>query len=257
MGEGYFPVMNHEKPPFELPVVFEDDHFAICNKPAGVVVYAQRGGGHGIMTVRAALPFVVAPPKPGTMSTLRRPQPVHRLDKPTSGLLLIAKTKPAMVNLSTQFRDRKVKKTYTAVVNGIPLEAKETTITSQAAHSMGVDVDPNEEENWQLIDFPLDEKHAITVWRSLKYAKSLKGIDNYITMVELKPKTGRYHQLRRHMVRPFNVTRTGTTIGHSNNCTPFTRHGFVSVQLSGTRTMMGEVRPCSFAGMVCFYAPIV
>ena len=215
MGEGYFPVMNHEKPPFELPVVFEDDHFAICNKPAGVVVYAQRGGGHGIMTIRAALPFVVAPPKPGTMSTLRRPQPVHRLDKPTSGLLLIAKTKPAMVNLSTQFRDRKVKKTYTAVVNGIPLEPKETTITSQAAHSMGVDVDPNEEENWQLIDFPLDEKHAITVWRSLKYAKSLKGIDNYITMVELKPKTGRYHQLRRHMVRPFIVTRTGTTIGYS------------------------------------------
>lgn len=199
MGEGYFPVMNHKKPPFELPVVFEDDHFAICNKPAGVVVYAQRGGGHGLMTIRAALPFVVAPPKVGTISTLRRPQPVHRLDKPTSGLLLVAKTKPAMVNLSTQFRDRTVKKTYTAVVNGIPLEPKETAITSRAAHAMGVDVDPNGKEDWQLIDHPLDEKHAVTIWRSLQYAKSLKAVDNYVTLVELKPKTGRYHQLRRHM----------------------------------------------------------
>ncbi len=206
MGEGYFPVMGHKKPPFDLPVIFEDDHFAICNKPAGVVVYAQRGGGHGIMTIRAALPFVVAPPKAGTMSTLRRPQPVHRLDKPTSGLLLVAKTKPAMVNLSGQFRDRKVKKTYMAVVNGIPLEPKETSITSQAASAMGVDVDPDEAGDWQLIDHPLDEKHAITIWRSLTYAKSLKAEDNYLTLVELKPKTGRYHQLRRHMVRLLHTT---------------------------------------------------
>lgn len=200
MGEGYFPIMNHKKPPFDLPVVYEDDHFAICNKPAGVVVYAQRGGGHGLMTIRAALPFAVSPPKAGTVSTLRRPQPVHRLDKPTSGLLLVAKTKPAMVHLSSQFRDRKVKKTYVAIVNGIPPEPAESRITSEMAHSMGVDVDLDETMSWQYIDHTLDEKHAITIWRSLKYAKSLKASDNYVTLVELKPKTGRYHQLRRHMV---------------------------------------------------------
>lgn len=97
MGSGTYPVLNHKKPPFDLPVVYEDDHFAIVNKPAGIVVYAHTGGGHGVMTVRAGLPFAVKPPRPGIFSTLRRPQPVHRLDKPTSGLLLIAKTKPAMV----------------------------------------------------------------------------------------------------------------------------------------------------------------
>ena len=201
MGEGFFPVMHHKKPPFDLPVVYEDDHFAICNKPAGVVVHAKRGGGHGLMTVRAALPFVIAPPKVGTVSTLRRPQPVHRLDKPTSGLLIVAKTKFAMVNLSRQFRERKVKKTYTAIVNGIPPEHMETRTTSQIAHSMGVDVDPDETSSWQYIDQNLDEKHAFTIWRAVKYAKSLKAADNYLTLVELKPKTGRYHQLRRHMVR--------------------------------------------------------
>jgi 23S rRNA-/tRNA-specific pseudouridylate synthase len=170
------------------------------NKPAGVVVYANRKGGHGTMTVRAALPFAVKPPKVGTYSTLRRPEPAHRLDKPTSGLLLIAKTKPAMVHLSHQFRDRKVKKTYVAVVNGIPPEPMETAISSEAAHDLGVDVDPNSSDEWQLIDHPLDEKSAVTIWKSLKYAKSLKANENHFTLVELKPKSGRFHQLRRHMV---------------------------------------------------------
>jgi RluA family pseudouridine synthase len=199
MGPGSFPILNHKRPPFELPVIYEDDYFAVVNKPEGVVVYAHKSGGHGINTVRAALPFAVKPPKIGTYSTLRRPQPVHRLDKPTSGLLLVAKTKPAMVNLSHQFRDRKVKKTYTALVNGIPDEPPETSITSEEAHDMGVDVDRNNSFQWQLINDPLDEKSAVTIWRPLRNLKSLKANQNYFTMVELKPKSGRYHQLRRHM----------------------------------------------------------
>jgi 23S rRNA-/tRNA-specific pseudouridylate synthase len=105
-----------------------------------------------------------------------------------------------MVHLSHQFRDRKVKKTYVAVVNGIPDEPQETSISSLEAYAMGVDVDPSSKDQWQLIDYPLDEKSAVTIWRSLKYAKSLKAKQNYCTLVELKPKTGRYHQLRRHMV---------------------------------------------------------
>jgi len=106
MGSGQYLGVNNKKPPFELPVVYEDDHFALVNKPAGIVVYAHRKGGHGIMTVRAALPFALTPPKEGTYSIIRRPTPVHRLDKPTSGILCIAKTKPAMLDLSRQFRER-------------------------------------------------------------------------------------------------------------------------------------------------------
>ena len=169
------------------------------DKPAGIVVYANRGGGHGMMTVRAAITFAVKPSRPGTYSILRRPQPVHRLDKATSGLLLIAKTKPSMINLSYQFRDRKIKKTYTAIVNGIPPPGD--AISAVEAHRLGVDVDPdvNGKDEWQIIDHALDEKSAVTVWKVIKSSKSIHARDNVLTSIELKPKTGRFHQLRRHM----------------------------------------------------------
>lgn len=96
-----------------------------------------------------------------------------------------------MVNLSHQFRDRKVKKSYVAVLNGIPAELAEAAISSESAHGLGVDVNPNSSAKWQLIDHPLDDKSAVTIWRSLKYAKSLKAKENYVTSVELKPKSGR------------------------------------------------------------------
>ena len=199
MGTGCYPAMSY-KQPFEMPVVYEDDYFAIVNKPAGIVVYARKQGGYGTMTVRCCLPFVLTPPKIGTYSVLRRPQPVHRLDKPTSGLLLIAKTKPAMQNLCKQFADRQVQKTYTAIVNGIPFESHEGAITSlRASQDLRVDVDPNSEDLWQVIDVTLDEKEAITLWRSQRFTESLKASDKTLTTVELKPKTGRFHQLRRHM----------------------------------------------------------
>jgi tRNA pseudouridine65 synthase/23S rRNA pseudouridine1911/1915/1917 synthase len=151
------------------------------------------------MSVKSALPFVVKAPKAQTFSVISRPIACHRLDRPTSGLLVVAKTKPAMVHVTQQFAERKVKKTYTAIVNGIPDEAAETTLTSKDAHQLGVDVNPDDESSWQVIDFTLDDKHAITAWRPLRYVKSLKARNGVLTLVELKPKTGRYHQLHRHM----------------------------------------------------------
>merc|ERR1712127_655997 len=92
---------------------------------------------------------------------------------------------------------------YTAIVNGIPDESMESRISVKEARDLGVDIpislDSNNHGDWHLIDFTLDGKHAITVWRTLQYAKSLKADQGYLTMIELKPKTGRYHQLRRHM----------------------------------------------------------
>jgi hypothetical protein len=78
MHGGFYPGFQSAKPAFDLPVVYEDDHFAIVNKPAGVVVYSQRKQSHGLMTVRAALPFVLKPPKRGTLAIIRRPASVHR-----------------------------------------------------------------------------------------------------------------------------------------------------------------------------------
>lgn len=203
MGNGYFSsALGHRQPPFELPVIYEDDHFALVNKPAGVVVYRQGAGQHGLLSVRAALPFVLTPPQRGTYAVLRRPASVHRLDKPTSGLLCVVKTKPAMLSMSRQFHDRVVRKTYMAIVNGIPDERSESSLSTEEALQLGVDIDLKSSDpatRWQLIDSPLDEKNAVTVWRAVRYVPSLHALDGYLTLVELKPKTGRYHQLRRHL----------------------------------------------------------
>jgi 23S rRNA-/tRNA-specific pseudouridylate synthase len=112
MSHNYSECKNHHsEAPFHLPVVYEDDHFAIVNKPEGIVVFSHKGGDFGRHSVKSCLPWVLTPPKSGVMSVMRRPCPVHRIDRGTSGLLVCAKTKPAMVELARMFKDRKVKKT--------------------------------------------------------------------------------------------------------------------------------------------------
>mmetsp|Transcript_17669 Transcript_17669/g.51427 ORF Transcript_17669/g.51427 Transcript_17669/m.51427 type:complete len:531 (-) Transcript_17669:86-1678(-) len=205
LGNAFYPTDDGAKPPFELPVVYEDDHFAIVNKPSGVNVNSHRKSGTGRISVRSAAPYALSPPRFGTLAIIRRPSPVHRLDKPTSGLLLIAKTKPAMVELTRQFKYRVVKKTYTAIVNGAPVELDDRSITSKDAHELGVDVghsdtdDSGDKAEWQCIDRSLEDKSAVTVWRPLRRVENEKAKDGVLTLVELKPKSGRYHQLRRHM----------------------------------------------------------
>lgn len=197
MGTPYRP------PPFEIEVVYEDEHMAIVNKPAGVVVYRAEGGrgggargGHGRDTLLSALPYVLTPSNFTNDSEddqhiipLERPQPVHRLDRPTSGLTVVAKTKAAAVHLAQQFEFRKSKKTYCAIVNGVP--------------KVGDSSDEPSSE-WNTIDYDLDGKSAITSWKQIRRVNSLHANDGQLTLVELKPKTGRYHQLRRHMVRRHN-----------------------------------------------------
>ena len=112
MTHNYAECRVHDKtPPFILPVIYEDDHFAIVNKPEGIVVFSHKGGGYGRESVKACLPWALSPPTAGVMSVMRRPCPVHRIDRGTSGLLVCAKTKPAMVELARMFKERKVKKT--------------------------------------------------------------------------------------------------------------------------------------------------
>jgi 23S rRNA-/tRNA-specific pseudouridylate synthase len=192
-------LQSQGKPPFELPVVYEDHHLAIVNKPAGVAVHRQGHGTSGMLTVRGVLPFVLQPPRNGTMNAMKRPVAVHRLDKPTSGVLVVAKTRTAMVELARQFRTRIIKKTYMAIVQGIPTEKFEDSVPSSvAAERWDVDTaDHDDSIRWNVIDTEIDGKSTVTVWRAVKYVKSLHA--GYLTLVERKPKTGRFHQLRRHM----------------------------------------------------------
>ena len=179
----------YRPPPFEVSVVFEDDHMAIVNKPAGIVVYRAEGGrgggaragGHGRDTLLSALSFVLTPSNfthgvddDDQNVPLKRPHPVHRLDRPTSGLMVVAKTKAAAVHLAQQFEYRKARKTYMAIVNGSPI-----------SHENGESY-----TEWNTIDHDLDGKSAITKWRQIQKVDSLRGKNGQLTLVELKPKTG-------------------------------------------------------------------
>ncbi|GMH47493.1 hypothetical protein TrRE_jg9039 [Triparma retinervis] len=195
LSNSFYPSLTYAKPAFDLPVIYEDDEIAIVDKPAGIVTYSHRKGGHGRMTVRAALPYCLKPPASNsTRQILRRPSPVHRLDKATSGLMVIAKTKGAMVDLSKSFAERSISKTYTAILNGLP-----------------DDEGLADNEGFALIDQPVVGKEAITRWKPLQYSKSLKANSGILTLVEFLPKTGRYHQLRDHSANALSCPIVGDT----------------------------------------------
>lgn len=156
---------SHKVFEFKLKVVFEDDHFAVINKPAGISV-----SGNKYKTIVNALTFNLG--KSTEKDVLNRPQPVHRLDYPTSGLLLVAKTKTALFKLGKQFEQRKIKKEYLAIVVG-------------------------KTPDKGIVDIPVAEQEAVTEYKLVEAVPSLKTV--WITLVKLHPLTGRTHQLRYHM----------------------------------------------------------
>ena len=168
----YSTFLGNMGPPFELPVVYEDDHFAIVNKPSGVVVYDNGGFGseskgrkHGRNTIKYALPFVLTPPpsqKQQSSRGLWRPIACHRLDKPTSGLLVVAKTRDAATHVTRQFEERIVQKTYTAIVDGSPLEDFDSSISSMKVYELGGEVDPTSNSRWQIDEGVQEGKEATT-----------------------------------------------------------------------------------------------
>lgn len=236
----YSKFIGMSKPSFDLPVLYEDDHIAVANKPAGVAVYDGREKSHGRNTIRYALPHVLQPPSMTTGGSsgdandpqpLNRPMTCHRLDMPTSGCLVCAKTLESTIDMSRQFEQRIVRKTYAAIVNGKLLEEEDTnndnttTISSQEAHELGVDVDLDDlTTRWQVAHDIQEGKEALTVWRVLKHCPSVKAKDGFLTLVELKPKTGRKHQLRRHLAWNYGCPIVGdTTYGDLHDAKRFGR----------------------------------
>lgn len=149
---------------FAIEVIYEDEDLAVVNKPAGLVT-----AGHQFRTLQHCLPHNLRPSN--AVPALKYPRPVHRLDAPTSGLVIVAKTPASLYHLGEMFALRKVEKTYRAVVIGRPAECG----------------------TW---DAPIEEKPSLTHYQTLQTVPSLRN--KHLSLLQLSPLSGRTHQIRKH-----------------------------------------------------------
>ena len=178
-----FPKRNLEVVPEDIPleIVYEDDDVVIINKQAGMVVHPGHGNYRGTV-VNALMGRYTA--LPTSDAEAPRPGLVHRIDKNTSGLLIIARTEIALNSLSKQFFDHSIERKYNALVWG-NLEADEGTITGHIGRSS------RDRKVFECYPDGSVGKHAITHYKVLERF-------NYVTLVECKLETGRTHQIRVH-----------------------------------------------------------
>ena len=162
-----------------LDIIYEDDDIIIINKQKGLVVHPANGNPDG--TLVNAIMAICKDSLSGIGGEIR-PGIVHRLDKDTSGLIIVAKNDKAHINLSEQIKNREVKKTYIALVRGV-IKENEATINMPIARST---------KDRKKMAVSKDGKNAIT------HFKVLKRYDKY-TLIEVNIKTGRTHQIRVHM----------------------------------------------------------
>jgi len=148
-----------------MEVLYEDAYLAVVFKPAGIPV-----SGNQFRTVENALLYNIQPST--ALDALKQPRAAHRLDAPTSGLLLIAKTKQARISLGAQFEAKTIEKRYQAIVLGVPAPKGE-------------------------IKEPIEGKKSWSVYERLQTVDSLKS--GQLSLLNLYPKTGRTHQLRIHL----------------------------------------------------------
>lgn len=174
-------VKEIEIKPQEIPIeiIYEDKDIIVVNKPKGMVVHPANGNPDG--TLVNAIMAICKDSLSGIGGELR-PGIVHRLDKDTSGLLIIAKNDKAHVNMSEQIKNHQVKKTYIALVRGVVKE-NEATINMPIGRSTS---------DRKKMAVNKNGKEAIT------HIKVLKRYDKY-TLLEVNIETGRTHQIRVHL----------------------------------------------------------
>jgi len=176
-------------PPFEnrvdpenipLDIVYEDDALLLINKPPNFVVHPGHGNYTGTLVNALAYHFQNLP-----MNSSERPGLVHRIDKDTSGLLVIAKTEAAMTHLAKQFEDKTSEREYIALVWG-NVKEDEGTIEGNIARHV--------KDRMQMAVFADPEigKPAITHYKVIERL-------GYVTLISCKLETGRTHQIRVHM----------------------------------------------------------
>jgi 23S rRNA pseudouridine1911/1915/1917 synthase len=165
-----------------LNIVFEDDHLLVVNKPAGMVVHPAHENWTGTLVNALVYHFQNLPNMKGNEG---KPGLVHRIDKDTSGLLVIAKTEPVMSALASQFFHHTIERTYYAIVWGVP---------DPPAGTVNVNLARSPKDRRVTMAFPDGSvgRHAITHYKTLKALR-------YVSLVQCNLETGRTHQIRAHM----------------------------------------------------------
>lgn len=161
-----------------LDIVYEDDQLIVVNKPAGIVVHPAAGVMSGTLANALAFHFQQL----STSGGVARPGIVHRLDKGTSGLMVVAKTESAHENIADQFRDREIFKSYVALVHG-QVEKRTGQIDQPIARDRG---------NRTRMAVVRGGRPALSIYRVRKrFAR--------FTLLNVELKTGRTHQIRVHL----------------------------------------------------------
>jgi len=208
-----------------LDIIYEDSNLMALNKPAGMVVHPSAGHLSGTL-VHAALAH--APEMDGIGGELR-PGVVHRLDKNTSGLIMLAKNDRTYIWLQDQFRRREISKVYLALVDGQPP-------TPAGRIEAPIGRDPRTRRKMAIVPSELG-RQAVSEYRTLE------TFPNY-TVLEIHPITGRTHQIRLHLAF-INCPVAGDTIyGRKRSTIPVHRHFLHAWRL--TLRLPGQSDPITF-----------
>jgi 23S rRNA pseudouridine1911/1915/1917 synthase len=179
-----YPVREIELIPEDIPldIHYEDDQLIVINKPSNIVVHPGYGNYKGTLVNALVYHFDHLPKR--SQDYFGRPGLVHRLDKHTTGLMVIAKTEETLTHLAKQFYDRTTERRYNALVWGDIEE--DGTIIGNLGRS------PKNRKVMTVFEDETQGKHAVTHYKVLKRF-------GLVTLVECKLETGRTHQIRVHM----------------------------------------------------------
>lgn len=207
----YFDYMIH------LPLLFEDDYYIAINKPTGVLVHR---------TPLEKDPEAVFAVQLLRKQTGNKVYPLHRLDRPTSGILLFAKSPEAAAALQPKFASLDIKKQYLAVARGF-LQQDHGTINHPLAKDLEYHLQEATTEYWKLAE------------REIPFASSNRYTTSRYSLVKIYPHTGRMHQIRRHFAHIRHYIIGDTTHGDNKQNKFFRRH-------FGLRHMLLHARSLTF-----------